>query len=225
MNKNLIQELAELEKIKNCKHRKQKLRSITDSVEYGYKMTEHELDALFNVIRKYSKPERGTWIREDYQTAVFTRHRRFPSVTSIELITHDNDAVEISNGTIVGEKEATETERLNKALRYSILDQIITFKQTIQKTICPITGMQIIDTKAEVDHIIPFCNLRDTFLSTLDSKPETRLCEHTKNWLLCDAVIDEKWKEFHALNAKLRWISTEGNQKYAQHCRTMSSPK
>ena len=214
---NLIQELNELKNIKSCANRKKKLRTITDNVEYGYKMTELELDALFDVIKKHTRPERGTWLRSDYKTAIFTKHRRF-HVSSIELITNDETYVEISNGMIVGEKEATKNEQISKALRYSIYDQIINFRQSVPKTLCPITGDRLTNYNAEVDHIIPFCNLRDMFLSTLTSEPETILCRETNTWFLKDRDIDAKWKEFHQTHAKLRWISCDGNKIYLRQC-------
>ena len=105
----------------------------------------------------------------------------------------------------------TEHQNLIRALRHSIEPQIIDFRCKMPlnpENICPITNKKL-GTDAQVDHEIPFHILAEEWLQA--NKDVTYVYDALQmNYVL----TTNKWFNYHLENAKLRWVSKEGN-KYA----------
>lgn len=108
----------------------------------------------------------------------------------------------------------TEKENLNRALRNGILIQINNFKKNnpldINK-ICPITNSKL-NYDAQVDHEIPFHILADEWIK----KEKRKKISYKYNLEISNYILEEpylkSWRKFHLQNAKLRWLSKDGNK-------------
>lgn len=100
----------------------------------------------------------------------------------------------------------------SRALRSDINEQIKIFRNTNPlnpNNICPIMNKPL-NLDAEVDHIIPFHKLKDDWLYN------EKMYSCSYNFDLMDYTLNEpyrkKWQDYHLNNAKLRWVSKEGNK-------------
>jgi hypothetical protein len=108
----------------------------------------------------------------------------------------------------------TEHQNLIRALRNAIEPQIIDFicnKVSLNpENICPVTNKKL-GTDAQVDHEIPFHILAEDWLRLRALKDVTYVYDALQmNYVLTTS----EWFNYHLTNAKLRWVSKEGN-KYA----------
>jgi len=106
----------------------------------------------------------------------------------------------------------TYTTNLTRALRHSVYDQIIQFKErnTLDPTkMCPILGIPL-GLDAEVDHEIPFAKLKDAWLKQHSSVKEVYEQSQSAH-VLKDKTLEDSWKAFHLENAVLRYVSKAGN--------------
>ena len=124
----------------------------------------------------------------------------------------------------------TEHQNLIRALRNAIEPQIIGFRKTPlnPENICPVTNKKL-GTDAQVDHEIPFHILAEDWLRLYAVKDNCchalKKCEGVRQNKDVTYVYDalqmnytlfkkSEWFNYHLTNAKLRWVSKEGN-KYA----------
>lgn len=105
----------------------------------------------------------------------------------------------------------TEKRILRRALRTGIQIQIDDFKKNNPLNIdeiCPITNLKL-NYDAQVDHEIKFRDLADEWIKKNKKIP------YKYNREISDYILEEpylkSWREFHLRNAKLRWLSKEGN--------------
>jgi hypothetical protein len=107
----------------------------------------------------------------------------------------------------------TYTTNLTRALRHSVHEQIIQFKERNPldpNMMCPILGIPL-GSDAEVDHEIPFAKLKETWLKLHPALKE--VCEQSQSaYVLKDKTLEESWKAFHLENAVLRYVSKAGNR-------------
>lgn len=103
-------------------------------------------------------------------------------------------------------------KNLNRAMRSSIESQINNFKNSNPLVItnkCPITNTNL-GSDAQVDHIIPFCELSDNWLK--DNKDVKFYYDlNATNYVLYEP-FNSSWYNYHQENATLRWLSKEGNK-------------
>jgi len=123
----------------------------------------------------------------------------------------------------------TEHQNLIRALRNAIEPQIIDFIKVPlnPENICPVTNKKL-GTYAQVDHEIPFHILAEEWLRLYALKDNCcnalKKCEgvtkkdvtYVYDALQMNYTLFKKseWFNYHLENAKLRWVSKEGN-KYA----------
>ena len=106
----------------------------------------------------------------------------------------------------------SEKYNLNRALRNSIEEQIITFRNLNPlniNNICPIKNIKL-GFDAEVDHEIPFYILAEEWLKN-NKNVKYKYNINNFNYDLQEPY-HSLWYNFHLENAKLRWVSKEGNQ-------------
>jgi hypothetical protein len=105
----------------------------------------------------------------------------------------------------------TQTTNLTRALRHSIYDQIIQFRERNPldpNKLCPILGISI-GSDAEVDHEIPFAKLKDAWLKL---HPSVKEFYENGAYAIKDKMLETSWKAFHLENAVLRYVSKAGNR-------------
>jgi len=99
-------------------------------------------------------------------------------------------------------------EDIKEAFRYSILDQIISFRtqQLSDSLINSIAGMH-------VDHIIPFVEILHNFCQEYNLKLEDVEIKHIgeSKRTIVDKKIKEDWQKYHDKHAKLRLITSHEN--------------
>lgn len=110
---------------------------------------------------------------------------------------------------------ATRTSKGNIAMaaRYAITEQIRAFRQleTLDPDqICPISG-EPLGTDAEVDHVIPFAELLDSWMKTLPDLPKLTYNTNAFVYMLSSPYL-ESWREYHQSTAILRYLSKKGNR-------------
>jgi hypothetical protein len=105
-----------------------------------------------------------------------------------------------------------ELANLIRAMRFSIEEQIREFRKLNPlnpRTICPITN-NLLGLDAQVDHIIPFHIIANDWLKT--NKNVLYIYHFSEmNYILQEPYL-QQWLKYHMENAKLRWVSKEGNQ-------------
>jgi hypothetical protein len=104
---------------------------------------------------------------------------------------------------------------LRRALRNTIEQQIMEYRTLYPlkpNDICPITSKPL-NLDAQVDHLIPFHVLADRWLETQSDVKYNYDLKET-NYVLELPQKTQAWYKYHQQNAKLRWVSKEGN-KYA----------
>lgn len=110
-----------------------------------------------------------------------------------------------------------EKSNLTRALRQAIEDQIQNFRNTNTLNpfdTCPVIPYQKLDIDAQVDHTIPFHKLKDCWMNVVmntDEKIKYSYNLDKMNYVL-DSPWCEYWQTYHLNNAKLRWVSKEGNK-------------
>lgn len=103
-------------------------------------------------------------------------------------------------------------KRINWAMRYSIKEQIIEFKNSNKNKPCEFCGTY---SDITADHIIKFKKLKDDFLSENPKHPT----EFSKNKFSSDIFREEDiefeklWQEYHRKNATLRILCSSCNYK------------
>jgi hypothetical protein len=107
---------------------------------------------------------------------------------------------------------------INAALRFAVVEQVHGFKRrafgTSMSVASAISGEILTWQNAEVDHLIPFCEIRDAWTASLNAPVEfTR----ETNGLKTPAVMSNpeqlrSWLAYHG-QVELRMISREENQK------------
>jgi len=105
---------------------------------------------------------------------------------------------------------------ITRALRFAINEQILDFihKNPLDVTqICPLENKPI-GYDAQVDHVIPFSVISEKWLENNTININNMRYDFNQNNYFIDSPFQEDWYNFHQDNAKLRWISKDGN-KYA----------
>ena len=104
--------------------------------------------------------------------------------------------------------------KARQAARSVIQHQIDNFKKKNKKEKCPGCSEQL-GSEAQVDHEPTFQNLLNNFCSAndLDLSKIGKYNHETKKLEFKDSNISTKWSEYHKLNAKLRWLCKECNQR------------
>jgi hypothetical protein len=107
---------------------------------------------------------------------------------------------------------------INAALRFAVVEQVHGFKRqsfgTSMSVTSAISGEILTWQNAEVDHLVPFCEIRDAWTASLNAPVEfTR----ETNGLKTPAVMSNpeqlrSWLAYHG-QVELRMISREENQK------------
>jgi 5-methylcytosine-specific restriction endonuclease McrA len=103
------------------------------------------------------------------------------------------------------QKERTQENKVFQALRYEIDDQIKIYR--LQNPCCSECKNKTFKD-LEVDHIIPFKELRDNWLSQHDIKKIDTEKEGVKI-LLSDSDLKKSWKEYHMENCSLQTLCKE----------------
>ena len=115
----------------------------------------------------------------------------------------------ISISKLAGKKES-DNNKLNRAFRNTINDQIIEYRNKNKlnpNDICPLIGCKL-GYDAHIDHIIPFKELVDNYKKEKDIK--YYYDNDIKNYIL-EEPFKTEWYDYHLLNAKLRYLSVKGN--------------
>lgn len=156
--------------------------------------TKHSLESIQNVYIQYI-PHLGTYCFQmelNDGTKSFTSYKRLAGA---------------SGG------KRTYTTNLTRALRHSVYEQIIQFKERNPldpNKLCPVFGIPL-GSDAEVDHEIPFAKLKEAWLKLHPALKE--VCEQSQSaHVLNDTTLDASWKAFHLENAVLRYVSKVGNR-------------
>lgn len=116
----------------------------------------------------------------------------------------------------------TPWEEYQDALRATVMDQIMEARDaafgTNDEILCPIKNTMMTRSVSHVDHTAP-----DTFDALMErfhdeewinqgDPPLTEGGDNTCSRRLVDKGIEERWKYFHKMNAKLRLISKEAHR-------------
>lgn len=108
---------------------------------------------------------------------------------------------------------------LNKAMRSTVMDHTETFKSQFERrfecTLCQARGSNPFLFHA--DHAtMPFCKIRDTFLSEIGSYPK-RFCKHPTKYCPVFRKQDEKfeklWTDYHNKHAEYQILCASCNLK------------
>lgn len=105
-----------------------------------------------------------------------------------------------------------EESNLNRALRLAIESQITEFKYNNPLNVnqlCPVHNISM-GIDAQVDHEIPFKELVTTWKKT-NKNIKYHYDLNKKDYIL-EEPWHNSWCKFHKINAKLRWLSKEGNR-------------
>ena len=109
-----------------------------------------------------------------------------------------------------------ESNKLNTALRNAIRDQIIAYKNLTNDLKCVYCGSV---ENCEIDHIIPFSILCYRFFDTIDkSQIPTKFYKDIQRscslfFLEKDIDFENRWKEYHQLNATFQVLCKTCNRK------------
>lgn len=116
----------------------------------------------------------------------------------------------------------TPWEEYTDALRAVVMDQIIEAREAAfgpnEEILCPIKNTMMNRSVSHIDHTAP-----DTFAALMDrfhdeewiheeNPPLTEAGDNACGRRLVDKGIEERWKYFHKMNAKLRVISKEAHR-------------
>ncbi|MGL5077480.1 MAG: hypothetical protein ACRDBG_16860 [Waterburya sp.] len=116
---------------------------------------------------------------------------------------------------IVRTKRKTKVERVKAAFRKAINPQIKQFRRDNNYRLkngyyCPISKLRIVNWKqAHVDHIYPFSSLLADFC--MQNNLSLRAIDLNRKGEIKDNELQEKWCQYHRLNAKLGILSKEAN--------------
>lgn len=102
---------------------------------------------------------------------------------------------------------------LTIAMRNSIKQQILDFKELNklnENSICPILKCPL-GLNAEIDHETPFYILKNDWLKNEGKNAKYYYCNIEKEYIL-EKEFFKSWNNYHFKNAKLRWLSKEGNK-------------
>ncbi len=105
-----------------------------------------------------------------------------------------------------------EMNNLIRALRNAIQYQIIEYRNKNKlnpNEKCPIINENL-GIDAQIDHEIPFHILSNEWLKN-HSNVKYSYDLNEMNYILQEPYLQE-WREYHLLNAKLRWVSKNGNK-------------
>jgi len=108
------------------------------------------------------------------------------------------------------------------ALRSTIMDQLVAEREKAfgagEEILCPIKKIMVTRSVTYIDHTIP-----DTFAALVErfndeewiheeTPPQTGGGDHSCGRRLVDKGLEERWKYYHKVNAKLRVISKEAHR-------------
>jgi hypothetical protein len=119
-------------------------------------------------------------------------------------------------GTKIKSDEIEEKQKLIRALRNSIDNQIFEFRKNnkIKKdAICDMTNEKM-GYDVEVDHIKPFQIIAEEWLKRYenkDEKPKYKYDNNECNYILLSPYYEE-WNDYHKKNCELRYLSKKGNR-------------
>lgn len=104
----------------------------------------------------------------------------------------------------------THRQKLRRALRNALDEQIATFKKSAQE-VCEICRSS---EDLTADHFPePFEQLALSFLSTLPTQEETPVVFRESRIRLQDASLEQRWMEHHRANAHLRTLCRSCNSR------------
>lgn len=148
---------------------------------------------------------------KDIATITSVRIERNPYGNKYFAIYHNDRWIPTSIKKLCGQ-QITEKQIIQRGLRYAIEPQIRDFRDAnaLNPTdTCPVLNIEL-GPDAQVDHIIPFHRLTEYFLS---KHPDITYYYSIKEK---NYIIEEphrtQWIKFHRKNAKLRYLSKEGNK-------------
>jgi len=131
----------------------------------------------------------------------------------LQAVREDGSKETFSWHKCVDAKQETSVHALNRALRYSVTDQILAFGARSSECIsCSLCGTK--SDKFHIDHVVPFATLVDTFTKDRSDLPCTfGRDEDKKQPIFCasDALFAEEWRAFHRHNAVLRTLCVQCN--------------
>jgi hypothetical protein len=112
-----------------------------------------------------------------------------------------------------GSSKRTQNAILRRALRNAIEEQINDYRilhPLNVNDICPVTK-NTLGFDAQVDHYKPFHILADEWLQNNKHMPNPEYNREKLNYILQEPYL-QSWLNYHLDNAKLRWVSKEGNK-------------
>ena len=140
----------------------------------------------------------------------FNRNYCNKKAMETNLIRFDDSIVNYSWISCCNAKSKSEKDLLLRAMRYSVIDQILQFKD---KSILECVYCKNKDCEFHVDHIEPFRDLVKTFLEGIEKIPNKFGKDEKYNQTIFLAEDEEfftTWRNFH-LNAKLQILCTNCN--------------
>ena len=152
---------------------------------------------------------------EEIQAVGITKDPQFGNKCFCIYLKRDPDTPVLCGKTYLAGAKRNQKHNVGQAARSAIQNQIQEFRNENKKENCPGCSEQLV-FDAQVDHettfqnlLIGFCRENNLDLSTICTKYN----QETYKRELEDSSISNKWSEYHKLNAKLRWLCKECNQK------------
>lgn len=148
---------------------------------------------------------------KDIATITSVRIERNPYGNKYFAIYHNDRWIPTSIKKLCGQ-QITEKQIIQRGLRYAIEPQIRDFRDANALNpldTCPVLNIEL-EIDAQVDHIIPFHRLTEYFLSKYHGITYFYSIKE-KNYII-EEPHRSKWIRFHRKNAKLRYVSKEGNK-------------
>jgi 5-methylcytosine-specific restriction endonuclease McrA len=133
---------------------------------------------------------------------------RYSFFNNIELciINNDNSETSFSYLTAIKGKSNTDKSELSSAMRESISDQIKSYRKNNILS-CSFCGSF---DKIEIDHVIPFNELRDNFLKICENNNIRKPCSFDQDDFIRrkfknqDLIFKNEWNYYHLINAELQ---------------------
>lgn len=137
----------------------------------------------------------------------------------LSIIRSDGEVDTISWIHCVTGKHKSPKDMLNSALRSTIGDQILAFKNNLQSTCCELCTKDTSDY--HIDHVVQFVKLTTHFLK-INGSPPTEFAPTTDGtnrsaFRMVDQEFSDAWSEYHKEHAVLRVLCKSCNLKREKH--------
>lgn len=138
-----------------------------------------------------------------------------PNATQLNIERVDGSTIDVSWRSCIDGKAKDVDRKLVDAMRLAVMDQTQEYKQTFEMGYFCENCDVVINEKhmAHVDHIKPFKTLATNFIK--DNEPPKEFDECGRSFAAKfkngDKEFENKWKDYHRLEAKLRLLCAKCN--------------